>query len=201
MAIPLKVMIVRHGEKPTVKHQAPFGVTESGEQDFESLTVRGWTRAGGLIGLFDPEREPLRDALATPTLIYASRPRDPAVAVSDSDQGSRSKRPSQTVAPLAARLGITPDLTFGKGDEAALATRVLQQQGPVLISWQHEAISTIAQQIVGSRPPAGGFPAKWPGARFDLVWVLDQPAEDGQPWRFTQVPQRLLSGDSDTVIT
>lgn len=200
MAAPLKVMIVRHGEKPTVKHQAPFGVTKKGEQDWESLTIRGWQRAGGLVSLFDPAGGSLRDALATPVLIYASKPAD-STPVADADEGSKSKRPFETIAPLSARLEITPNLDFGKGGEAALAKQVLQQTGAVLISWQHEAICAIAQAIVGSKPPKGGLPTKWPDDRFDLVWVLDQPAGDGQPWQFTQVPQRLLAGDTDTVIT
>lgn len=201
MAAPLKVMIVRHGEKPTVKHQAPYGVTRKGEQDWESLTIRGWQRAGGLVSLFDPAGGSLRDALATPVLIYASKPADSTSVADDANGGSRSKRPFETIAPLSARLGLTPNLDFGKGDEAALAKQVLRQKGPVLISWQHEAICAIAQAIVGSNPPKGGLPRKWPGERFDLVWVLDQPAEDGQPWQFTQVPQQLLAGDTDTVIT
>jgi hypothetical protein len=33
------------------------------------------------------------------------------------------------------------------------------------------------------------------------VWVLTPPAGPSQPWGFVQVPQQLLDGDSDTVIT
>jgi hypothetical protein len=200
MADTLKVMIVRHGEKPTVKHQAPYGVTKDGAQDWESLTVRGWVRAGGLVPLFGADGGPARDGLATPTLIYASKPGDPA-SVADAEEGSKSKRPCQTVTPLTARLGKAPNLDFGKGDEVELVKQVLQQKGCVLIAWQHEAIFAIAQGIVAANPPEGGLPTKWPGDRFDLVWVFDQPAEGGQSWRFTQIPQLLLPGDSATVIT
>src|ERR1700731_1891716 len=49
-----KVMIIRPGEKPTIKNQPPFGVTQDGEQDWESLTVRGWLRAASLGRLFNP---------------------------------------------------------------------------------------------------------------------------------------------------
>jgi hypothetical protein len=93
-----------------------------------------------------------------------------------------------------------PNLEFGKGDEAGLVADVLRQDVPVLIAWQHEAICAIAQGIVGTHPPQQAIPTKWPGTRFDIVWVLDSPAENGGPWRFTQVPQQLLKGDSDSVI-
>lgn len=45
------VMIIRHAEKP-VPGGADFGVTEQGEVDPASLTVRGWQRAGGLCSFF-----------------------------------------------------------------------------------------------------------------------------------------------------
>src|SRR5262245_51956449 len=134
----LKVIIIRHAEKPRDKGQPPYGVTSDGEADFESLTVRGWQRAGALVPLF------LRagGALAVPTVIYASR------TGKDANGGSKSKRPRQTIAPLAKRLGLEPNLNFGKGDEAALAVDVLGQAGVVLISWQHELIAQIARHLV-----------------------------------------------------
>jgi hypothetical protein len=42
-------------------------------------------------------------------------------------------------------------------------------------------------------------PQKRHGARFDMVWVLD--ANWGSGWSFAQVPQLLLSGDSDKPVT
>src|SRR5690242_18318012 len=117
MAQPGKIMVIRHAEKPTTKHQPPYGVNYVGEQDWESLTVRGWQRAGALVTLFDPSNgAPARPHLAVPTIIYASNPRGAGGA--EQDEGSKSKRPLQTVTPLAARLGIVPRLSFAKGDEA-----------------------------------------------------------------------------------
>src|SRR5690242_10170193 len=120
MAPPAKVMIIRHGEKPTVKHQPPYGVSADGEQDWESLTVRGWMRAGALDALFKPPGGAFADAaLATPSVVYASRPRDPGIALAEDDEGSKSKRPLQTITPLAQKLGLAPNLDFAKGEEAA----------------------------------------------------------------------------------
>ena len=195
----LKVMIIRHGEKPEERRQPPFGVNKNGEQNWDSLSVRGWQRAGALAALFTMLPRDPASPLATPQLIYASKPRSGAANPS-ADNGiskGRSKRPRQTVSPLAARLGLKPNLDFGKGDEADLVKQVLMHTAPVLIAWSHDPICDIARQIVGSRPTQQPIPTHWPDERFDVVWVLDPPLEEGMGWRFTQVPQRLLKGDSD----
>jgi hypothetical protein len=197
---PTKIMLIRHGEKPTIKHQPPFGVTRDGEQDWESLTVRGWLRAAGLARLFNPVGNQFPNAaLERPTAIYASAPRDPGTALQQ-DEGSKSKRPWQTIIPLAQELGITPILNFEKGQEADLAKQVLTQEGVILISWQHEAIGDIVRNLVAGNEPEAAIPVQWPDSRFDVVWVLDPPAPDKHRWKFTQVPQRLLPGDADVGI-
>ncbi|MEI7609541.1 MAG: hypothetical protein WCJ64_19350, partial [Rhodospirillaceae bacterium] len=198
-AMPSKIMIIRHGEKPTVKRQAPFGVTADGGQDFESLLVRGWQRAGALAVLFDPARGSLQDPnLAVPTLIYASEPDQDD---GDGHKGSKSQRPLQTIQPLAARLGLAPDLQFEKGEEKELAQDVMKQAGVVLISWQHESILDIVKHLTKGAPVTGKIPDDWPGDRFDIVWVLTPPTSQLPSWQFVQVPQDLLAGDRNSVIS
>jgi len=205
MASLARIMIIRHAEKPYGKH---VGVTEHGDEDPESLIVRGWQRAGALVALFDPANGPLQNSnLAVPTLIYASKPVSaPAKRTRKSKSavakvGSKSERPRETITPLAKRLGLVPNLSFEAGQERDMATSVLAQSGAVLISWQHEKIPTIADYIVGANPPTPPYPAKWPGNRFDIVWVFTLPASTSAPWGFVQVPQQLLPGDTDTVIS
>jgi broad specificity phosphatase PhoE len=197
---PTKIMIIRHGEKPTIKNQPPFGVTQDGEQDWESLTVRGWLRAAGLGRLFNPAGNQFPNgALDRPALIYASAPRHPGVAL-EQDEGSKSKRPLQTITPLAQELNVAPVLDFGKGQEADLAKQILARSGVILISWQHEAIDEIARSLVAGNEPKATIPTEWPSDRFDIVWIFDPPAKGKSRWKFTQVPQRLRPGDADTVI-
>ncbi|MFX0578886.1 histidine phosphatase family protein [Nocardia nepalensis] len=186
-ALPDMVMIIRHAEKPNGSG-TPYGITEAGERDEESLTVRGWTRAGALVELFDPRAAggsavPTRQGISRPATIFASSP-----------GGHGSKRPQQTVSALAAALDLQVDLRFAKGQEADLAAALPGIRGPVLISWQHENIGVIIAHLGGIEPTP---PKSWPDERFDVVYVF---ARNGNGWTFTQIPQLLLSGDLPTPI-
>jgi len=106
-------------------------------------------------------------------------------------------RPQHTVLELANVLNLSLDLRFKKSDEAALVEAARADAGPVLIAWEHEDIApTIANAIVGDDKTC---PQKWPGDRFDMVWVFDRQ-QTGTGWDFTQVPQLLLAGDSNAPI-
>ena len=212
-----KIMIIRHAEKPTGKIQ---GVTAEGKNDDKALIVQGWQRAGGIADLLAPGGGQFQNAaLATPGTIIASW--------KSAKHGSQ--RPLETVTPLADKLGITPT-TFvndsstgddGTDDAGADADSsgtgvvdavdaALTATGTVLISWQHEDIPLIANTIQSTSglpvtavsPSTWPPPKKWPGSRFDLVWVFDLVGSNPPTgWTFTQVPQLLLTGDQDSVIS
>ncbi|GAB2719254.1 hypothetical protein [Kitasatospora kifunensis] len=182
------IMIIRHAEKPTGSG-APYGVTDQGVKDSESLTIRGWTRAGALVSLFAPRTAggaaaPVPAGLTRPTKVYAADP----------NKGG-SKRPAETASAVAAALGLTLDEQYAKGQEAELATALLATAGPQLVAWEHESIAAIIAKL-GSITPTP--PASWPDARFDVVWVL---TANGGGWNFSQVPQLLLAGDSPDPIS
>jgi hypothetical protein len=180
-----KIMIIRHAEKPTTSGE-PFGVTAEGDQDVESLTIKGWQRAGALACLFAPTRGPLQSAeLVTPGFLFGS----------ESKSGGGSERPVETITPLASKLGLTPK-THKKSDTDKVATDAMACGGIALISWQHELIPSIANAIVGNTTTV---PQQWPGARFDIVWVFDLDPSSGS-YSFTQVAQLLLAGDSAQLI-
>ena len=180
-AVGTVVMVIRHGEKPD--HANP-GVDAHGKPDDSSLTSVGWQRAGLLADLFDPTSGPLRAGLARPVAIYAA-------GANDDGEG---KRPRETVAPLAQKLGITVNTDYGKGDESKLVNTVTTLPGPTLICWQHGEIPTIAAAFPNVTPAP---PKDWPGSRFDVIWTFTKTA-DG--WRFAQLPELLLPQDTDTVI-
>lgn len=177
-----KIMLIRHAEKPA-DPPPPHGVTPDGEHDPESLTVAGWQRAGALAPFFAPAVGATQSPeIVTPKYLVAS--------------GSKSERPEQTITPLAARLGVSVDTSLKKGALQDLVDQVTALDGPALVAWQHQDIPAIANLILGNDTTA---PQTWPGDRFDVVWVFDLDASTGT-YAFTQVPQQLLAGDSDSVI-
>lgn len=167
-------MIIRHAEEHEVD-----GITIEGRADPQSLTVRGWQRAGALVPLFLFKER----GLPTPDTIYAS-----GIA-----PGSESRRPQQTVAPLHAVLlekgPVSYSEAFAKPDTDALMAEVMTRSGIVLIAWNHSQIPN----CVAALPNPPQVPEDWPGHRYDLVWVLDQT---DQGWTFSEIPQRLLVGDA-----
>jgi hypothetical protein len=192
---PAVLMVIRHAEKPTGSG-APYGITANGTQDSHSLTVQGWTRAGALTGLFDPRGASgsplaLRPGLSRPSTVLAA---DPGTG------GSNSKRPEETVTPLAAALGADLNLSFALGQESKLVAWLTGKSGPAgptLVAWEHQHIPAIIAHLGKVTPKP---PSSWPGDRFDIVYVFTAAA-GGSGWEFTQVPQMLLAGDSPDPIS
>lgn len=185
-----KIMIIRHAEKPVNSEDPPHGVNPEGLHDDESLTVKGWQRAGALVGLFAPHKGPFQSPhLATPQFIYASK----AIPNSDSD----SERPQQTVTPLIQKLNIKNgrvNFNFCKGDEKSVVISALACSGIVLICWEHKNIHKIVLHILQNQKKKISVPKTWPDQRFDMVWVFDwDPGTKG--YVFHQVDQHLLDGD------
>src|SRR4051794_11486849 len=109
-----RIMLIRHGGKPD--KPPPHGIDKHGDHDSQSLTVKGWQRAGALACFFAPTAGPLQSPLlSTPAVVFA------APAGGDGKDESRSHRPVETVTPLAKKLGLTLHTDFDKGMEAQVA--------------------------------------------------------------------------------
>ncbi len=187
------IMIIRHAEKPD---DDTNGIDGSGTKDKESLTPRGWARAGALACLFAPAGPMKIGDLAVPERIYSSA-RQRHDKVNGERIGSKSDRPAQTIAFVADKLGLKPVMDFTAGQESQLAETLKALPGVTLVSWQHEKIRDIAQALMGELTP--DVPAKWPDKRFDVVWVFEK-ANGNKSWKFRQVCQQLLPGDSSKPI-
>jgi hypothetical protein len=186
------ILIIRHAEKPEPDEAS--GIDETGGPDGKSLTPQGWQRAGAWAELFVPSLG-TPTALPTPDFIFASAPAGPA-DVEEDKTGSKSRRPLETVTPLALKAGKTIDQGFTKGDEVALAKALSQTAGVSLVCWQHEDITRIAMAIA---PDVQGIPAVWPGDRFNVLYRLDRP-DTNSVWTFRQVVPVMLKGDESTKI-
>jgi hypothetical protein len=179
MQMAKKIMIIRHGEKPDKKTSVK-GVTAAGVKDKQELSTRGWQRSGALVRFFNPlGKQCSHPALAVPDVILAEDPKGHI----------KSQRPLHTILALSQSLKKKPVLRYTKGQEQALTKFAIAQPGVVLICWEHRAIIAIANALTGNKKSS---PQKWPGTRFDIVWVFDQ---QGSRWTLTQVPQLLLPGD------
>ena len=182
-----KIMLIRHAEKPA-KDFAPFGVTAQGEQSKESLEVRGWQRAGALANLLAPTDNRFQHAsLARPQFLYASKPL----------RRKGSRRPLETITPLADKLAIRINSNYPRFESEAMVKEIVLCEGVVLVCWQREYIPEIASYILGDNKTA---PQNWPENCFDLIWVFDLDRSSAQ-YAFSQVPQKLLGGDLDSPIS
>ena len=147
-----QIIVIRHAQKPTHKPKR-IGIREDGTADPESLTVRGWQHAGALAAVFAGPGSGAADALvALPDVIFAAGAGKKTAWIGDKEVavGSHSRRPLQTVSPLAEALKLTPVTTHTKGEEQALVDDALGRPGTVLICWQHQNIAAIGNLIVGN---------------------------------------------------
>lgn len=187
-APPDVIYIIRHGEKPQdlpPKHaEAHSGVDFHGRQNEHSLLPRGWQRSGALAALFDSARGlHVPRMLISPSYGHASKNAD--------------HRTHQTIRGLSDRIGVEITCQFPKGQEPELAAALLASgPGAVLICWEHHHIPDLAAAL----PLASGtvIPKTWPDDRYDVIWAFT--LEPDASYAFAQLPQLLLSGDTNTVI-
>jgi hypothetical protein len=170
----------------------PFGVDFQGNQDAHSLLPRGWQRSGALAALFDPATGPIQAGLQTPAALLSPSYGDP--------NKTTNHRTYQTIEALSDRLGLAIVSAYAEGDEPALASNVVSQySGVVLICWEHDHIPSLASSL----PTVAGtvIPQPWPGDRFDVIWTFTLAPGASAQYIFGQIPQQLLSGDTDTIIS
>lgn len=203
-----KIMIIRHAEKPgTYNGKNYAGINALGASDPESLITLGWERAGGIVSLLAPSNGQFKSPeLATPGVIFASDPEEETKK--SGKEHEPSQRPFQTISALATLLNLTADTSHKKDKYTKMVKHALEQDGVVLISWQHQDIlpkdsgdDCIVNELLQQTGTTGlsNIPAgPWPGSRYDMVLVFDRPSGSGPFTAFTQVPQMLLAGDVNT---
>jgi hypothetical protein len=201
---PSVIYVIRHGEKPadpplTAPGEPvpvptpPFGIDFEGVENAHSLLPQGWQRSGALTDLFAPTLGPLQAGLRSPATLLS-----PSYGKLDKTMEHRTY---QTIQGLSDRLGIPIVSDFAEGQELQLATSVVSTgSGVVLICWEHDHIPAIATAL----PTVAGtvIPQPWPGDRFDVIWTFTlEPGSASGEYTFGQIPQQLLAGDTDTIIS
>jgi len=191
---PGSVLIIRHGEK--------VGDPKKDDDGGRNLSIRGSARAVALPSLFSPampqlsckfhahnkgfvgeyRQIPLKGTaprFPTPNYIFATEP------------SKHSKRPLETVLPLATALNL-PVHDNVKDDDPGIKKMVsaVLNEFPgqvILICWHHGKIPEIAKALGIAKPP------KWDGKVFDRVWQITFPKGKA---KLDDLPQMLLYGDS-----
>jgi hypothetical protein len=110
----LKVVIIRHGEKP---------------KNGDNLSCQGQNRALQLAAV-------LHAKLNIPDEIY--------VPVLKSDDETKHGRMFQTISPFAIKYNLSINSKYGADESKEIARRVFKKDGLVLMVWEHSAIQALA---------------------------------------------------------
>ena len=119
----LRVVIIRHGEKP-----------DTGDH----LSCQGQNRALQLPAV-------LYRKFDVPAHVYV-----PSLGT---DKFSTHVRMFETIIPFAVKYSVNINSEFDVNDYPAIAGKVLAKKGVVLLVWQHEAIPALAAQLGVADPP------------------------------------------------
>lgn len=232
-AWPKTIYIIRHGEKPvstdpdkpeTIPAHTPvelqpttYGIDSQGLFNPDSLTPRGWQRAGALAVLFG--RAPIATmtepgdaaALRRPDQLFA-----PLYEHPNGQPDATDHRAYETIQPLCevldglSRAGGGPDMVIQADylitdTSAAIAAVLASGATTALVAWEHHNIyvqGTVKPPVPSAGLVAGltvtniqAVPPKWPGNRFDLIWCF-QLNGDANAYTFSELPQLILAGDS-----
>jgi hypothetical protein len=122
----LKVVIIRHGEKP-----------ESGD----NLSCQGENRALQLPAL-------LYSKFGSPAFTYI-----PSLGLGEETKHARM---FQTVSPFAIKHNLMVNSQFGEKEAAKVAKEVRKKAGTVLLVWEHSAIPDLADKLGVKNPPGWG---------------------------------------------
>ena len=137
---PNTLYFIRHGEKPA---DGGTGLSGPGEK-----------RAQCLRNVFGP---------SSPYNIGY------VIAQAYKSDGSRI-RPYETVLPVATDLGLKVDVSCDRDDEDcvkdAVAAFVKKSTKNVLLCWEHDELTKIADKIGVKNPP------KYPDESFNLIWTI-----------------------------
>ncbi|KAF5708813.1 phosphoglycerate mutase [Fusarium globosum] len=168
------IYMIRHGEKPHPKHDG---------KEPHGLSAQGKERAKDLVNVFGPN-SPYNIGY-----IMAEKPHP---------DGGRD-RPFKTVEPLAEALKLTVNKDIGrdKYEAAAKEATSFTGQGNVLLCWEHKSLEGIAKAIgIQGYAAQTGWTGevKYPGDRFDLIWVVPPPYTE-----ITVVGSELVPGLDDGV--
>jgi hypothetical protein len=157
------VFFIRHGEKPY--------------PDNKELSPRGAQRATGLVKHFAALAKKMGIKIGS---VCAQR----SAFEEKGRKGPTSKRPVDTVVPLAKALKLPGVTKYWPEDYPAMVRDIMAGGKAAVICWEHDALTEVAK--------AFGVKLVWPEGRYDVTYVLTWA--NGKP-KLTTTFQNLLPGD------
>lgn len=140
----LKVIIIRHAEKPADK-------PANNKDGNDNLSCQGQNRALQLPAV-------LIKKIGKPNYTYV-----PALK---SDKYTAHSRMFQTVTPLAVKYNLVINSKYEADDLAGAAKSVLKKSGTVLMVWSHSEMANLASALGVKDAP------KWKDDDFDSMWIV-----------------------------
>ena len=185
------ILIIRHAEKP-VQNGAVWRqrIRRGGPRIADPRRLAACRGMGRVFCTQFGPRQRTSDADCT----FASNP-DQHDDQATATMRGKSRRPMQTISPLAAKLDLDID-TASPNAKSEIGPALTAVDGAALVCWQHELIIDIVDAIAPLLP---GVPDKWPGNRFNVIFRLDRP-DELSAWKFQQIVPVLLGGDPSTPI-
>lgn len=150
---------------------------EKNNDEERHLSEKGYKRAAALANFFHQKK--FTDAYGTPAVLFAAR-----------GKPGKSIRSIETLQPTAQAFGMRLNTSFEKGEEKDLVKELLDDSSldgkTVIIAWNHTGIPRFLKPL--------DLKADWEDGSYDRFWILSSKANGN--WKFRDVPQRLLPGDS-----
>lgn len=178
------ITLIRHGEKPSDQNRDQ-GVNERGKERPDSLSPRGWQRAGALAALLGAKV--VNAPFSRPTALYTC-------GYPDNPDGSRH-RPHETITPLSRKLGLEIRVPVLKTQGPELAALILKDdRADTLVCWEHHNIPPLAAALaqalgIQDLPAAAQL---WPDDDFHSALIFSRLEHR---WQVHQVSEDVLYGD------
>jgi len=141
------------------------------------LSARGRARANALVAHFAAIAKKYKVKIGA---VFAQRS---ALDV-PGRKGPTSKRPVDTVVPLAKSVGTTVS-KFWPDDYSKMVSEIMTASKTAVICWEHDALTDVAK--------AFGVALKWPDGRYDVTYVITWNAAGKAS--ISEKYQNLLPGD------
>lgn len=167
LARPAQIILLRHAEKPP-------------DDADVHLSERGFERAQALVPFL------------TTNAVFRTNGLPAALFAPKFTRRGHSRRPYETLEPLASHLKLPIQTPYGTEDYRPLARRLLADPAcdgkTVVVCWVHDCLPELAREL-GATLKA----KRWKDRVYDRVWLLTL---QGEHVSLTSLPQRLLPGDS-----